>query len=317
MLSGEVDAFEEFARDDVKLRRKLGFPWVSQCYTWMGLCEFWRGRWEESIKQFDESLEVDEPTFFTGSAWAFVFMAKAYAGSREEALRLMEKYGTSLPKAGQPNTASAWTMLPSVVEGLTILGERNHAAQLYPVILDAIKTGTLLPWDIGQLFQLTAGMAAAGARDWNSAEEHYEIALRQADQIPIMIQQPEVRRWYARMLLERRRRGDRRRALELISQAIEGYRGIGMPKHVEITQALAGGAARAHQRYPDGLTEREVEVLRLVAQGRTSREIGDELVLSMRTVERHITNIYAKINSHTRAQATAYALARGIWTPSA
>ncbi|HEV8575428.1 MAG TPA: LuxR C-terminal-related transcriptional regulator, partial [Dehalococcoidia bacterium] len=317
MRSGDIDAFEEFARNDVKLRRKLGFPWVSQCYTWMGLCEFWRGQWEEAIKHFDESLEVDEPAFFTGSAWAFVFMANAYTGGRGKALSLLERYRSSLPKFGQNNTASAWTMLPSVIEGLTILGERNQAAELYSVVLDAIRTGTLLPWDIGQLFQLAAGIAAAAGRDWDSAEDHYEAALRQADEVPIVIQQPEVRRWYARMLLERRHRGDRRRALQLIAQAIEGYRRIGMPRHVEMAQALAGGPKRdQRQWYPDGLTEREVEILRLVAEGRTSREIGDELVLSMRTVERHITNIYAKINAHTRAQATAYALARGLWTPS-
>lgn len=80
-----------------------------------------------------------------------------------------------------------------------------------------------------------------------------------------------------------------------------------------MAQTLAGGPQRdQRQRHPDGLTEREVGILRLVVEGRTSREIGDELVLSMRTVERHITNIYAKINAHTRAQATAYALARGL-----
>jgi class 3 adenylate cyclase len=71
-------------------------------------------------------------------------------------------------------------------------------------------------------------------------------------------------------------------------------------------------ATGARERYPDQLTEREVEVLRLVASGKSSREIGDNLVLSVRTVERHITNIYAKINARGRADATAYALKNGI-----
>ncbi len=62
----------------------------------------------------------------------------------------------------------------------------------------------------------------------------------------------------------------------------------------------------------DGLTEREVEVLRLVAGGGTNNEIADELVLSVRTVERHIGNIYAKIGARGRADATAYALTRGL-----
>ncbi len=64
--------------------------------------------------------------------------------------------------------------------------------------------------------------------------------------------------------------------------------------------------------YPDGLTEREVEVLRLIASGRSSREVAEELVLSARTVERHIANIYLKTNTHGRAQVTAYALQKGL-----
>jgi DNA-binding CsgD family transcriptional regulator len=65
------------------------------------------------------------------------------------------------------------------------------------------------------------------------------------------------------------------------------------------------GRPPARPVYPDGLTHREVEVLRLVADGRSSREIGEELVLSVRTVERHVANIYLKTGTHGRAQVTA------------
>jgi DNA-binding CsgD family transcriptional regulator/pimeloyl-ACP methyl ester carboxylesterase len=64
--------------------------------------------------------------------------------------------------------------------------------------------------------------------------------------------------------------------------------------------------------YPDGLTPREVEVLRLVAAGRSNREIAEGLVLSERTVARHVTNIYGKTNAGSRAEATAYALRHGL-----
>jgi DNA-binding CsgD family transcriptional regulator len=64
----------------------------------------------------------------------------------------------------------------------------------------------------------------------------------------------------------------------------------------------------------DGLTDREIEVLRRIAAGRSNREIADELSLSVRTVERHITNLYGKINARGRADATAYALFRGFIT---
>ena len=56
-----------------------------------------------------------------------------------------------------------------------------------------------------------------------------------------------------------------------------------------------------------GLTAREVQLLRLVAAGKTNRAIAAELVLSERTVDRHVSNIFAKLGVSSRAAATAYA----------
>lgn len=63
------------------------------------------------------------------------------------------------------------------------------------------------------------------------------------------------------------------------------------------------------------LTSREVQVLRLLAAGKTNREIAAELVLSIRTAERHIANIYEKLGAHgktARAIATAFAFSHGL-----
>lgn len=56
-----------------------------------------------------------------------------------------------------------------------------------------------------------------------------------------------------------------------------------------------------------GLSPRELEVLRHVAGGKTNKEIATELVLSERTVERHVSNIFAKLGVPSRAAATAFA----------
>ena len=55
-----------------------------------------------------------------------------------------------------------------------------------------------------------------------------------------------------------------------------------------------------------GLTPRELEVLRLVAVGKTNKGIAAELVLSQRTVDRHVSNIFAKLGLASRTAATAY-----------
>ena len=59
---------------------------------------------------------------------------------------------------------------------------------------------------------------------------------------------------------------------------------------------------------PDGLTEREAEVLRLIALGHTNKEIGEQLFLSVRTVESHRARIQQKLGIQTRAELVAYAL---------
>jgi DNA-binding NarL/FixJ family response regulator len=55
------------------------------------------------------------------------------------------------------------------------------------------------------------------------------------------------------------------------------------------------------------LTPREIEVLRLVATGATNREIADSLVISDKTVARHVSNMFAKLGVSSRAAATAFA----------
>jgi ATP/maltotriose-dependent transcriptional regulator MalT len=63
---------------------------------------------------------------------------------------------------------------------------------------------------------------------------------------------------------------------------------------------------------PGGLTPREAEVLRLVAAGRTNREVAAELVISEHTVARHVQNIFAKLDLPSRAAATAFAFEHGL-----
>jgi DNA-binding CsgD family transcriptional regulator/pimeloyl-ACP methyl ester carboxylesterase len=81
----------------------------------------------------------------------------------------------------------------------------------------------------------------------------------------------------------------------------------------QFTEALIGDLPV--ERSPEGkagLSTREVEVLRLVAEGRSNAQIGDALVISPNTVGRHVSNIFDKIGAANRAEATAYALRNGL-----
>lgn len=62
----------------------------------------------------------------------------------------------------------------------------------------------------------------------------------------------------------------------------------------------------------DALTDREREVLALIAQGRSNQEIADQLVISAKTVNRHRENIMAKLNLHSRVELVRYAIEKGL-----
>jgi DNA-binding NarL/FixJ family response regulator len=64
--------------------------------------------------------------------------------------------------------------------------------------------------------------------------------------------------------------------------------------------------------YPAGLTDREVDVLRLVAKGLTSADVGQRLFLSSRTVEWHLSSIYTKVDARSRTEAARYAVDHGL-----
>jgi HD-GYP domain-containing protein (c-di-GMP phosphodiesterase class II) len=75
-----------------------------------------------------------------------------------------------------------------------------------------------------------------------------------------------------------------------------------------VLEAAGSAPTAARQGYPAGLTEREVEVLRLVAQGRTNREIAAALVITEKTAGHHVEHIYAKAGVSTRVGAALFAM---------
>ena len=98
----------------------------------------------------------------------------------------------------------------------------------------------------------------------------------------------------------------------------EAYRALGDEASAAAEMALAEatharlGLHRPARDAPGGLTERECEVLALVAEGHSNQQIAETLVISDRTVARHLTNIFHKIDVTSRTQAARYALDHGL-----
>jgi DNA-binding NarL/FixJ family response regulator len=84
-------------------------------------------------------------------------------------------------------------------------------------------------------------------------------------------------------------------------------------QHLTLEDAVAEAhALLRHGNPPLGLTSREVEVLRLVAEGKTDREIAEALFVSRRTVSKHVEAILAKLEGDTRTAAASTAVRRGL-----
>jgi HD-GYP domain-containing protein (c-di-GMP phosphodiesterase class II) len=101
---------------------------------------------------------------------------------------------------------------------------------------------------------------------------------------------------------------------EAAATALRGdvRRGLLDPDAVEAVLIAAGHRRAARRSLPGGLTRRQVEVLRLVAGGRSNREIATALVISPRTAEHHVQDVYTRIGVSTRAGAALYAMEHGL-----
>jgi DNA-binding NarL/FixJ family response regulator len=109
---------------------------------------------------------------------------------------------------------------------------------------------------------------------------------------------------------------------EEIARAIDAVRGgaaqLDPAVQRRLVDALASGSQPSRRRrddLPDGLTQREVEVLTLIADGKSNAEIARELFISEATVKTHINNLFAKAGLRDRAQAVTYAYRKGLAAP--
>jgi DNA-binding NarL/FixJ family response regulator len=134
-------------------------------------------------------------------------------------------------------------------------------------------------------------------RDWLGLDAPYEVAR-------------------ARELVGRacRALGDEDTAVLELEAARSAYQSLGAASDLARVGGKPMNSVVAVEPRPNSLalTAREVEVLRLVATGATNRAIASKLVLSEKTVARHLSNVFTKIDVPSRSAATAFAYERGL-----
>jgi hypothetical protein len=225
-------------RHAIDFFEKQGAGMSMEPMAMLGLLELWQGREVESVQTFEHLPTGKVIPVWEGWAASHQLLAMAYGGARDTRA-FLDNHRSWLPIAGEPNRGGSWLLLPAMVEALAMLGDCRRAFELYPLLPELLETGTVITYGAGLgLVEKTAGIAAAAGGRWSDAEVHFERARQQADEIPHRIDQADVPRWWAWMLLERDGPGDRDQARELLGHARGIYDEIGTPIHVKIANEL-------------------------------------------------------------------------------
>jgi len=219
------------------------------------------------------------------------------------------------------NTVPRDTLWPGAMawfaEVCAFLKDEVRAARLYELLLPYARCAIVLGTPavcVGSGARFLGLLSSVRSR-WAEAEAHFQEAIAFNERLGARPALVRTRCDFAAALLRRRRGDDVDRAAALAERALHEARQMGMRVVVENAEALARAAA-AHQGrrsdYPDGLTARELEVLRLIAEGATNQEIAKALFVSQKTVHNHVSNLLAKTGCANRAEAASYAVRRHL-----
>ncbi|CAN5661264.1 hypothetical protein BH23CHL4_BH23CHL4_11380 [soil metagenome] len=304
--------------------------------SWLAHLEVALGNWAEAERLLQEAdrdvLAIDspEPVAFTRQIRGHLaFMRGDYVAARElmlESLTAFRKMGAATllwyigynarasfaandGATGEYLAQEAWLLLDELppnalpraatLTQLALLavenGQVDHVRMMYDALLPFAGE---LHWN---LVDRALGVAAAALDRKSLAGRHLDAAVASARQFGL---RPE----YALASAERIRIEG-----QPLDQAIQRVRSLGLEGEARRLSALIEEPLEASRPpYPDNLTGREVEVLRLLAAGMTNREIGKRLGISGKTVTNHVTHILTKADLENRAAAAAFAVRHNL-----
>ncbi len=289
-----------------ELEDKLGIAWALSNASFAALGQ---ERHQRAITLIEESvdlfLEAEEKW---GAAIQICFLAVAWRdrGDRERAKRMAERGLTLSREVGERQAISA---------ALYILATLAQAERDHERARDLFAEGLVLSAELGNEADVAhcleglasvagaEGSMARAARLWGAEE-----ALLEKIEAAVYTYVPD-------RSLHRSQVAAARSQLEEKAFVAAWAEGRAMKLEQAIEYALDRSPTPetvAPEAYPAGLSAREVEVLRLVAQGMTNAEVAEELFISPRTVNWHLGSIYRKLGFSSRTEATRFAVEHGL-----
>lgn len=280
-----------------------------------------QGRFDEA----DALLARAESPPFKSLAGDFCLLGRAALslaqGDVEMAVDLAERFLRAIPKENRMERLGGLELL---ILAQAARGDQAQALATLAEFRDATASITTRPVRASVCF--AEGAVAFADGDYEAARRCFEDAVDgwAASRAPYETALAQLELARALLALGRLQAAEQQAreafdALQRLGAEPDAARAAGLMREIETNASVRG-----HQkgRAPDlpELTPRELEILRLIAAGQSNQDIAKSLVLSIRTVERHISNLYAKLGvsgSTARTAATALALGHGVGTPPA
>jgi DNA-binding CsgD family transcriptional regulator/DNA polymerase III delta prime subunit len=327
-IAGAIDNLEDLARleGDWDLARELSdygldtAPRDGRLLAFRAVLEYEAGAYERGAQFVSQLIEVIErpeigPTLLNACTALCLPIVMDIADTKEYAdvARVAAERVVGSPEATPGVILSA-----QVGQALTAVSDGNHAAAqtLYDELLP--RSGIMVYGGITAVDRVLGLLAGfTGLRD--DADKHFAAAAHLCQRAGYRPGYAWNAYTWAGVLANLSADGtkstdvtntDRERALALLDEALDISQELGMGPLTKKAAAMQGSikAQLAHVvEYPDGLTRREIEVLRVLARGKSNPQIGEELFISLNTVTRHLSHVYMKTGAANRAEAAVYA----------
>jgi len=291
---------------------------------------FRQGDWHVAEQRFQAAIQASINTEWYPSIMALYGHFLAVTGRRAAAQAQLER-AIALPEmVGY----SGHFYIPFLAEAYLHLGANEQAAT-YIQRIQALHGFMYYGVSVDRIL----GEVAAVEGDWSRAEKAFEDGLELCRRAGNQPEEAAILYEQARMVLMRSNTESLENSHSLLQdmyrlcdRAQELFLTYHMQRAADLVETLREGVRQLERRqdekpssriiqehisHPDylldlHLTKRELEVLRLVAEGHTDREVAETLVISPRTVNRHLSNIFVKLDVPGRAAAVAFTIRQGL-----
>ncbi len=302
----QFEAARSWSEQSRAIEQELGNRWsLAFSLTNLGKVAYALRDYDAARRMFEESLRIRQELGDSRGAAISLNRLGDIAASQNRSAEAVSLFTQSVTLSRE--TANPWGIAASLLnlgQLALVQGDDVAAARILEEAWRLARETQALPQSLAVLATFAQLLRRAG--EAGSATEIEQIV--DAGPADLALFQPQLDRLLAQIEQIHMREASPSLSLE---QAIDQLR-----QHTQASagtepsaQAVLRATATAGTRsYPAGLTAREVEVLRLVAQGLTDKQVAEQLIVSPRTVTSHLTSIYGKLDVNTRSAATRFAV---------